>query len=312
MTQPMPKPSETPQGYVLAVEDDGTTRAIMTGLLEDLGYETLEAENGHEALEVVAREIDRIDVIVLDKVMPELNGLEVVTKLKSTPGFDTIPVVMVTGSKEPEEIKEGIDAGVFYYLTKPFDDDVFQSVLTAAMSEAKRLQILKNELQKHQTSFGFIDQASFTINKLEEAEDLACFLAVCFPSPGTALPGLASLLVNAVEHGNLGISYEEKSILLENGGWRSEVEKRQYEPSYRDKKVKVELYRNDQETKVIITDEGDGFDWRSYMEIDPARALDNNGRGIAQANQISFDEIVYNEKGNEVTAISRSGSGIQW
>lgn len=309
---PLPQSSDTPLGCVLAIEDDNTTRTILTGLLEDLGYQTLEAENGKMALDIAGREQANIDVIILDKMMPEMDGLEVMKNLREMPGCDKIPVIMVTGSSEPEEIKEGIDAGVFYYLTKPYEDGVFQSVLTSAMNEAKRLQDLKTELRKHQTSFTFIDKASFTIQKLNEAEDLACFLAACFPSPETALPGLANLLTNAVEHGNLDIGYHEKSNLLEQGTWRQEVEERQSKPEYRDKTVRVEFVRNDEEMRVTIADDGNGFDWQKYLEIDPARALDNNGRGIAQANQISFDDLIYNSSGNEVTAVSRTGSTIKW
>jgi CheY-like chemotaxis protein len=303
------KPS---RGRVLAVDDDGTSLAIVAGLLEDLGYETLTAGNGREAMEVATRECDGIEAIVLDKNMPEMNGIEVVKELQVAPGCARIPVVMVTGANKPEEIKEGIDAGVFYYLTKPFDDDVFKSILTSAVAESRRLQALRAEFKKHTTSFGFLERAEFRFRKLDEAESLAGFLASCFPSPETALPGLAALFINAVEHGNLEIAYEEKSKFLAAGRWREEIERRETMPEYAKRSVKVRIERNSEETRVTITDEGKGFDWRKYLEIDPARALDNNGRGIAQANQISFDELIYQGKGNEVTAISRAGGGIKW
>lgn len=300
------------KGRVLAVEDETTSLAILAGLLEELGYEVLEANLGREALDIVEREAATLDVIVLDKVMPEMDGLEVVSRLKDDPKARHIPIVMVTGSTKPEEVKEGIDAGVFYYLTKPYEDDVFKSVLTSAMREADRRSNLKTELKKHQTSFGFIDRAEFTIQKLEEAEDLACFIANCFPNPETALPGLASLLVNAVEHGNLNIGYEAKSAMLAAGKWRESVDSRLEEGAFKNRKVKVTLTRTKEQVSVTIRDEGNGFDWAQYLEIDPARALHAHGRGIAQANKISFDELHFNEKGNEVTAISNVGSGIKW
>jgi len=52
-----------------------------------------------------------------------------------------------------------------------------------------------------------------------------------------------------------------------------------------------------------ITDQGKGFNWKSFMEFDPSRASDNHGRGIAMANMIAFDRLVYNEAGNQVTAV---------
>lgn len=311
-TMTSPETQTATLGRVLAVEDDKTSLAILSGLLMDLGYDVLEAENGREAIDVVERERDEIDVIVLDKGMPEMDGLAVVAHLKDDPYARHIPIVMVTGSTQPEEVKEGIDAGVFYYLAKPFEDDVFKSVLTSAMREADSRAKLKTELKKHQTSFSFIDEAHFTIRKLSEAEDLACFIANCFPNPDIALPGLAALLVNAVEHGNLGVGYKSKTAMLRDGHWRDSVEELETKPEFEGRIVKVKLSHVGDEVRVTITDQGEGFNWADYMEIDPVRALDAHGRGIAQANKISFDQLIYNDKGNEVTAISGGGSGIKW
>ena len=180
----IPSDYKNPQGRVLAVEDDLTTLAILSSLLEEFGYEVIEAENGPDALQAIEREGATIDVIIMDKTMPEMDGLEVVEKLKDDPKMHHIPVIMVTGSSSAEEVKEGIDAGVFYYLTKPYEEDVFKSVLTSAMRESERRNSLKNELQRHWMSFGFIDSAEFSISKMHEAEDLACFLANCFPATG--------------------------------------------------------------------------------------------------------------------------------
>lgn len=306
------KPVAGKKGRVLAVEDDSASRLVLAGLLEDMGYEVLQAEEGREALDIVEREHDTLDAIVLDKVMPGMDGLEVVAQLKEDNRARHIPVIMVTGSKSAEEIKEGLDAGVFYYLTKPYEDSVFESIITSAMRESGRRSTLKTEIKKHQTSFGFIDRANFTIRKLEEAEDLACFLANCFPNPDLVLPGLAHLITNAVEHGNLEIDFDTKTRLLKDGEWRAEIERREDMEDYADRRVKIHMERNDSQISVRIEDEGMGFDWQNYLEIDPARALDTHGRGIAQANKISFDELHYNDKGNVVTAVAKIGTGIKW
>lgn len=303
---------ETRKSRVLAVDDDKTSLLILSDLIEHLGYEVLEAHHGREALAIVEREASNLDVIVLDKTMPEMDGVEVVAKLKRDPNARHIPIVMVTGSTQPEEIKEGIDAGVFYYLTKPYESNVFESIVAAAMREAVQRKFLRNELRKHQTSFHFIDNVQFTIHKLEEAENLACFIANCFPAPDMALPGLVHLLFNAVEHGNLDMGYSLKTDLMNDGGWFKEIERREDLPEYVDREVKVSLTREEDYIRVRIEDEGDGFDWTQYLEIDPARALDPHGRGIAQANKISFDELQYNDKGNIVTVISKIGSRINW
>lgn len=63
---------------------------------------------------------------------------------------------------------------------------------------------------------------------------------------------------------------------------------------------------------VIVAVMGEGFNWKKYLDIDPSRATDNHGRGIAQARAISFDEITFNTKGNKVTAIVRNEEEIEW
>ena len=63
---------------------------------------------------------------------------------------------------------------------------------------------------------------------------------------------------------------------------------------------------------VVITDQGDGFDWKKFMRIDPSRAGDNHGRGIAQANATSFDKLTYNDKGNQVIAFVGLEKQLEW
>lgn len=312
MMKPVLKDINKTKGVVLAVEDEPTSLAVLADLLEELNYDVIEAVNGIEALDIITREGQHIDVIILDKNMPEMDGLEVVAHLKKDTKSKHIPIIMVTGATRPEEVREGIDAGVFYYLAKPYEDEIFKSVLQAAYREAKQRKNLKTELYKHQRSFGFIDQADFTIRTIEDAENLACFLTNCFPNPDTTLPGLMSLLINAVEHGNLDIGYATKTYLIAKGKWRDEIEKRQESDQFSQRRVYVHLEENEDQILVQIKDEGKGFDWEQYLDIDPTRALDTHGRGIAQANKVSFDELHYNEKGNCVTAITKIDSGIKW
>lgn len=112
--------------------------------------------------------------------------------------------------------------------------------------------------------------------------------------------GISELLINAVEHGNLGIQYAEKTALLHAGRWLSEVELRQASPDYNHKQVSVHMQRHADHMILQIDDEGDGFDWKKYMEFNAERASDPHGRGIAMANMLSFDKLAYQGKGNSV------------
>ncbi|MGI9509471.1 MAG: response regulator [Geminicoccaceae bacterium] len=303
-------PDDKPR--ILAVDDDRLLLAVLVKRLEQRAYDVLSARNGEEALEIILRERTGIDVILLDREMPVMDGMELVERLKEYDELRKIPIIMQTGSDQPEQIRQGIDAGVFYYLTKPFEDTVLDSVLTSAIDKARQAKTLAFELDKHRSSFGLIRCCDFEYRTLNEAEDLACFLASCFPEPARALSGLAELLINAVEHGNLSINYDGKTDLITKGFWREEVERRLEMPEHRDRIVRVRYERSDEELSVCIRDEGNGFDWRSYMKIDPARATDNHGRGIAHANLHSFDRLDYNDAGNEVKAITELEKSLDW
>lgn len=307
-----PPAAEDKKVRVLVVDDDRIMRTIIQRQIEDLDHDVDTAVNGKEAMEILNRDKAAFDIIVLDREMPEMNGLEVVARMKVDADLRKIPIIMATGSSRPEDIKKGIDAGVFYYLTKPIDEAVLKSVFISAVREVETQKVLKSELKKHKTSFNLIHTAIFELRTITEAEDLSAFIANCFPDPERVITGLAELIVNAVEHGNLEISYEEKSDLIERGVWREEIDKRTDMPENREKKVQVTFRRNEDGLYVKIEDEGQGFDWRRFMEIDPARAAHNHGRGIAQANAVSFDELKYNTAGNVVTAIVREEEELEW
>ncbi|TGL72153.1 7TM diverse intracellular signaling domain-containing protein [Leptospira jelokensis] len=113
------------------------------------------------------------------------------------------------------------------------------------------------------------------------------------------------IIINAVEHGNLNISFDEKSNALLEGNYLEFLQKRQEDPRYRQKKVKIEYSFSHEFVAYRITDEGKGFDHKKHMEksIDAMNeAHIQHGRGILMTKSV-FDRIEYNEKGNQVSLI---------
>lgn len=312
----MPHSSYTPppkrQPLVLAVDDDRVLRMMLCRMVEMLGCKVLEAENGRDALNILEENSKEIDAILLDREMPVMDGMQLTQRMKENGRLRRIPIIMQTGADRPEQIKQGIDSGVFYYLTKPVNQDILKSVLIAAIRESEQQRLLSSELQKHKTSFQLIDTCRFQLRTLAEAEYLATFLSNCFPDPDRTVSGLAELLVNAVEHGNFGIDYNEKTNLVEHGNWRAEVERRQALIENHKKRVDIIYRRKTDGYFVTIKDEGKGFEWKNYLQVDPSRASHNHGRGIAQANAISFDSITFNESGNEVTGFVSNDKSLEW
>jgi len=295
--------TQEPPLSILAVDDNPTSLRLLEAMLERNKFDVRTAVNGKEAMEILNKFHDTIDIILLDRMMPEMDGIEVCNAMKADEKLRYIPIIMQTAANRPEEISEGIAAGVFYYLTKPLIPEMLRSVVDAAGKQVRCHKQLRLEMERRKISFGLVQILKCTFQTLEEAESLSVFLANYFDDPDRTLTGISELLVNAVEHGNLGISYETKSKLVAEKKWQEEITKRLADPQYADRLVTVIFERKEKACYIQITDEGDGFDWKQYMEVDPSRATHNHGRGIAMANLLSFSKLVYNEKGNQVTGI---------
>ena len=162
------------------------------------------------------------------------------------------------------------------------------------------------------SGLALLEEARFRIRTLHEAEALAGFLADAFADPGRAERGLRELLVNAVEHGSLEIGHALKGVLLDQNGWRAEVERRQTIEPYASRSVEVVFARRKGGAWVVITDQGPGFDWRAQLAVNPTRAGDRHGRGVARARSICFDALSYNPKGNRAAAFMRARQNLDW
>jgi len=108
---------------ILSVDDSAATRQFIRKAIEVIGYEFLEAADGKEGMEVVERENGRIDLILLDRHMPVMDGLEMLEELKANETYKNIPVTMVTVELERDEIQKAIDMGAKNYLIKPFSQE---------------------------------------------------------------------------------------------------------------------------------------------------------------------------------------------
>lgn len=115
---------------------------------------------------------------------------------------------------------------------------------------------------------------------------------------------LREMIINAIEHGNLGISYEEKNEALERGDYMDILSERQLDRDYRDRTVKIDYHLDEKRAVYIIEDSGQGFDHEKVMrEVEQANdEFRMHGRGISLTVQV-FDEMIFNQKGNSVKLV---------
>jgi DNA-binding response OmpR family regulator len=103
---------------ILVIDDDATIRALLEGALSHKGFKVFVASNGYEGLDVVKSEA--IDAILLDWMMPEMDGMEVLAELKRNSNTMHIPVFMLTGKEDSKDIDLAISKGAVDYIVKPF------------------------------------------------------------------------------------------------------------------------------------------------------------------------------------------------
>ncbi len=114
---------------LLVVDDSSTMRRIIKNTLARIGHkDVLEAENGKEAWHIMQENSD-IDVLITDWNMPEMNGLELVKKVRAESKYEDLPIIMVTTEGGKKEVITALKAGVNNYIVKPFTPQVLKEKL---------------------------------------------------------------------------------------------------------------------------------------------------------------------------------------
>ena len=287
---------------LLVVDDEVFNLEILAEYLEDEGYVVECASSGGEAQELLVANPGKYHTVLLDRMMPDICGIEVLQFIQSDPKLKYIPVIIQSAKVTKADIQEGLNAGVLYYLSKPFSRESLLSIVNTAVVVHLNNQNLRSEVivNKAAPIAGY-----FECQTIDQARNLAKLLANACSDPQKVVVGLSELIINAVEHGNLGIGYEAKTDLLAQGKLQSEIDRRLSLPENRHKQVNIRLEIKTSEIEYRISDCGTGFNSAEYLEIDPNRVVNTHGRGIAIAKLMSFDELEFNSVGNEVLAVVR-------
>ena len=126
---------------ILIVDDNETNRDILRTRLGPQGYELIEAADGEEA--VAAARQHHPDLILLDVMMPKVDGIEVCRQLKADADLPFTPIILVTAKADSKDVVAGLDAGADEYLTKPVD----QAALVARVKSMLRIKELTDEVR---------------------------------------------------------------------------------------------------------------------------------------------------------------------
>src|SRR6266851_1547455 len=130
---------------ILIVDDNETNRDILVTRLATHGYDLSQAADGEEALAAAKQQLP--DLILLDVMMPKLDGVEVCRRLKGDPDLPFMPIILVTAKADSKDVVAGLDAGADEYLTKPVD----QLALVARVKSMLRIKALHDTVQEQAT-----------------------------------------------------------------------------------------------------------------------------------------------------------------
>ena len=125
---------------ILCVDDEPANLKLLEAVLAPRGYEIVKAHNGREALEQIA--VLKIDLVLLDAMMPEMNGFEVCRVIKNSDLYRNIPVIMITALTSKKDRIQGIEAGAEDFISKPFD----QAEVVARIKMLLRMKELNDSL----------------------------------------------------------------------------------------------------------------------------------------------------------------------
>src|SRR4030042_6643572 len=121
---------------ILIVDDDATMVNLLSTILEIDGFQANSALSGKEAFEVLIEDLP--DLVLLDIMMPEMDGFEVLARLRADPATKKLPIIMLTARTDDKDIFEGWKRGADDYVTKPFDPrqlvDTIRTVLSKSMA----------------------------------------------------------------------------------------------------------------------------------------------------------------------------------
>ena len=289
---------------VLAIDSSIDVSSLLLNTLENADsvehsakFKVIQSESETDALEKL--ETNEIDALLLDQDIPIMSGIDFLKKVKQIDKHCLIPAILVSEIQSEQVILEGIKAGAYYYLCKPFDKNILLSVIQAAVTDYRLKKDLKKELFSSKRTMCLLDEAKFHFQTINEGLGIINIIAHAFHNPEKIVYALGELVINAIEHGNLKISYAEKKELLYESKLEKEIALRTALPENKDKFATLKYKKFNDHIEIEIKDQGSGFAWEKYMSFDPERIADPNGRGIATA-KVNFDLLQYTENGTKV------------
>lgn len=299
---------------ILVVDDEQIIRSVVQRKLEaTTPYRVLTCDDGLPALEIIKSE--HVDLVISDLLMVSLNGIDLLREIKR---YDArIPVIIITGYGTLDDAIEAIKLGAEDFIKKPFDvadiiltiEKTFSKIEEQADQRAIIHHIANEDIALTiPTDFDFLNRVINYIFSHLRARWLVSAEAlhdvkIC----------LYEALYNALEHGSLEITGEEKTHLLEKGqqAYRDFLAQRLGDGRYASRSIHVRLAISEQLMEVAIRDEGQGFEYGDLLIGVPSEeAFKSCGRGLLLISSL-MDGLEFREGGREIVMRKERSKAMQ-
>ena len=293
---------------VLVVDDSPTQQLQIQMILEADGYRVSLAGDGIEALAEIERE--RPDLVVTDLQMPHMNGLELVSEIKSR--YPMIPVILATAVGSEMIAAAALQKGASSYVPK--SDlatglaPIVQQVLNLTQS-ARSLREIASRVQSLEIRLTIENDETLVPSVIARLEQAACEVDFCNEMLWMQIAmALDESLVNAILHGNLEVSSDLRQ--LDDGkGFVDLVNERKHQSPYKERRVAIEMRVNRDQAEFVITDDGVGFNVAALPDPTDAANLEKaGGRGLLLIHSF-MDSVQHNAIGNQITMVKLKSSG---
>jgi CheY-like chemotaxis protein len=297
---------------ILLAEDSPTQAVEIRMLLEEEGHEVVHVANG--SLAVVALEQHPIDLVVTDLEMPEMNGLELVKRISMD--FEHVPAILITARGSEELASQALRIGAASYVPKnhlrTLLNDTITDVLGVIRTDASFSKLIST-LKKNVFIFDLPNDASMISPLVGLLMQVVSGMDLVNSAELTRIGvAIEHALVNAMYRGNLELGPSvtpAHRALVYDDATTDLIERRKQSDPYQNRRVHVEATASKEEVRVLIRDQGKGFDTTQVPGPGDPKVLNTeSGRGLVL--MASFmDELVFNESGTEVTMVKNVSGG---
>lgn len=284
---------------VLVIDPCVETQASIASHVSGRGVSVIAVSDPYAAVEAIDRVVP--DVVITDLFLPGGDGIALTKEIRSR--HELCPIIVMAKDAPESVVVQALRDGAIDYLHKP----IVEEELAHALYRARHL------LPGNLADLSGVRRSEHRLIVDSDPAHVPGVISWLMKTTASMLPemqrlqlrgALQELMINAVEHGNLEITYKEKEQALAKGGYEALLAERLGQSRLKNRRVTIHVFYAKEARSLLyrITDEGAGFQWRGLLdEPQEIYSIDaRSGRGIFLARSL-FPGLTYNDQGNEVT-----------